>query len=419
MVKTGLNRRYRILTGLLVLLIGVPVAKGDFLREGRDAFMKYDFDLASENYEKYAKVLKKSPNARNEELLEKYLRQLEIAENSLDNVQQIEIIDRIDVPAAEFFKYVKLPAAGGKLLDPDALLKYQLNNMSDFVFSTESGDVMMWSENDEGNREVIMHTERLMDGSWEKPSNSGEILNDGGNARNPFMLTDGLTLYYSSDGDGSMGGYDIFVATKDPVSGKFRQPIGLGYPFNSPFNEYMMAIDEDNGIGWWVTDRNGIDGQVSVYIFKTNEVRKNYVLDEEDDIISLARLDDISITRNPDTDYASILKGIERRNRAVNRSMDYDFLFPMPGGKVARRLSDFSKASAKRDMQQYLKMVDEYSALEKKLSELRKKYHQTDRKKGSSTALKNQILELEKKREWMSDNMKKMRNTIITEETKQ
>ena len=378
--------------------------------------MKYDFDLASELYEKYGKSLKKTPNATGEELLEKYLHQLEIAENSLDNVQKVEIIDRIDVPAAEFFKYIKLPSNGGRLLNPDASVLRNRENNSDFIFSTESGDVLLWSERNADRGEVIMQSERLMDGSWEEPVEAGDILNDGGNARNPFLLSDGLTLYFASDGDGSMGGFDLFVAARDAASGEFRQPIALGYPFNSPFDEYMMAIDEVNGIGWWVTDRNCLDDRVSVYVFKTNDVRKNYVSEDEDDIISLARVDDIRITQNDDTDYSKILKEIDIRSRRNGQSAEADFIFPLPGGRVAKRLSDFRSAGAKRNMQQYLQALEEHDALEKKLAGLRKQYHATDKKKSSATALKNQIIELEKKRDWQSDKLKKMRNTIISAE---
>ncbi len=419
MIKSTFKLGYKFIFGTLVCLSGFSFAKADLLREGHDAFMNYDFDLATEKYEKYAKTLKKTPNEDGEKLLERYLRQLEIAENSLDNVQKIEIIDRIDVPMSDYINYIKLPASGGKLLNPDVSILRKRHNESDFAFSTEAGDLMLWSENDEDHKEVIMQSEQLMDGSWESPVNVGSILNDGGNARNPFLLTDGLTIYFSGDGEGSMGGYDLFVASKDPVTGEFRQPMGLGYPFNSPYNEYMMAIDEDNGIGWWVTDRNNLDGQVSIYIFKTNEVRKNYVLDDEEDIISLARIDDIRVTQNPETDYTQILKGIDVRNRQNKANASADFIFHMPGGKVAKRLSDFTSTAAKRSMQQYLQALDEHKNLEQKLTQLRKKYHQTDKKKSSATALSNQIMDLEKQREWQSERLKKMRNSIITAELKQ
>lgn len=418
MTKKALKIRYKLFLGTLALFSGIPIAKGDLLSEGRSAFMNYDFDRALELYEKYEKTLKKNPNAEAQELLDVYMRQLEIAENSLDNVQMIEIIDRIDVPVSEFIKYIKLPASAGKILSPNASILKNRKNMSDFAYSSEAGDIMMWSENSDDHQEVIMESDQLMDGTWDNPVNVGSVLNEGGNVRNPFLMSDGLTLYFSGNGEGSMGGYDLFVASKDPVSGQFRQPTPLGYPFNSPYNEYMMAIDEDNSIGWWVTDRNRLDGQVSIYIFKTNDMRKNYVADEEEDIVSLARIDDISVTQNPETNYTQILKDIDTRFRQNKDTSDKEFIFPLPGGKVATKLSDFSSTSAKRTMQQYLQALNEQNTLEKKLSDLRKKYHETEKKKSSSIALKNQILELEKERVSQSERLKNMRNTIITAETK-
>ncbi len=419
MVKKNNKIGYRFILGMVACVCGMPVAKADLLREGRDAFMNYDFELASEKYEKYEKSLKKAPNEAGEELLEKYLRQLEIAESSLDNVQKIEIIDRIDVPASDFVKYIKLPSSGGKLLDPDVSILRKRSNQSDFAYSSEAGDIMLWSENDEDHKEVIMESEQLMDGSWEKPVNVGSVLNEGGNVRNPYLLTDGVTLYFSGDGEGSMGGYDLFVATQDPSTGEFRQPIGLGYPFNSPYNEYMIAIDEENGIGWWVTDRHQLDDKLTVYIFKTNDVRKNYVADEEEDIVSLARIDDFKVTQNPSTDYSEIIKGIEQRSQKESKNAGSAFTFSLPGGKVARQVTDFKSSSARINVQQYLQALEEHNSLEKKLTDLRKKYHTTDKKTGTSTALKNQILDLEKQREVQNEKLKKMRNAIITAETKE
>ncbi|MDE6510762.1 MAG: hypothetical protein K2L00_01525 [Muribaculaceae bacterium] len=410
------NSKYILAVGLLTFAVGIPVMKADLLQDGRQAFLNYDFELATELYEKYDKSLRKAPNAAGEKMLDKYRRQLEIAENSLENVQKIEVIDRLDVPLEDFFRYVKLPSTGGRLLDPDASGLKKRGNKSDFAYSSESGDVMMWSESDDNGVEHIMQCERLMDGSWEKPSRVGEILNDGGNARNPFLLTDGITLYYSSDGEGSMGGYDLFVATKDPVSGEFRQPLPVGYPFNSPFNDYMMAIDEDNGIGWWVSDRNGLDGKVSVYVFTTNEVRKNYVLDDEPEIISLARLDDIGMTQDPETDYKTLLRGIDDRASVEKESGSADFVFPLPGGRVARSFSELSSSAARKSMQLYLKGKDENAQLEKKLTNLRKQYYSSHG--GASTALKNQILELEKTRDQQISDLKQMRNAVVSAETK-
>ena len=411
------NRRNRVSSVALALLAGVLVVRGDLLEDGRMAFLNYDFEEASELYAKYAQQLKKKPSADGEALLEKYMRQLEIAENSLENVQKIEVIDRIDVPVVDFFKKVMLPAHGGKLLPPDKLPFDNAFNESDFIFGSESGDFMMWTVTDANGISHLVESERLLDGTWDDPVRTGEVLNDGGSVRNPFMLTDGITLYFAGDGDGSMGGYDLFVATKDPASGEFRQPLGVGFPFNSPYNEYLMAIDEENGIGWWVTDRHQLNGMVSIYVYKSNEVRKNYDADEVDDIVALALLDDITLSQNPSSDYASINEEIQSRAAAEAVAEKADFYFPLPGGRVITHMSGFRSASAKRNMAEYLKAKTALDVESKKLSDLRRKYHDDSRKKGASQSLISSIKELETKVAADKDNLKKLRNAVIAAET--
>lgn len=404
---------------MLILTLGVGSAAAnaaDYLAEGHEAFMKYEFELASELYEKYAKTLKSRPDEEGEKLLEKLERQLEIAENSLDNIQKIEVIDRIDVPIDDFLSAIALPPTEGRLLDKkDVPLKERVND-SDFVFSSSSGDTRIWSEIDKSGKTHIIEASRLIDGSWDYPLSSGDVLNNGGNVRNPFMLTDGVTLYFAGDGDGSMGGYDLFVASKDPDSGNYRQPIGLGYPFNSPFNEYIMAIDEENGIGWWVTDRNQIDGKLSVYVFFNNDVRKNYQPDEADNMTALAKLDDISLAQIPGKDYAKIIGAINDRGTYRQASNDSEIVLRLPGGRAVRSVADLKSASAKRGLQQYISAEQEFFANESKLRDMRKKYNLAASGKGASQALKNQITDLEKKIDWQRDKLKKMRNGIIAAE---
>lgn len=390
----------------------------DFLSEGYDAFLNYDFATASALYEKYAKALAKKPDEEGERTLEKLQRQLEIAESSLDNVQKIEIIQRIDVPVEEFVAAIALPADGPRLLGKDQVpLKERYNN-SDYVFATPYGDVRLWTEADADGVSHLYESTRLTDGSWELPVAAGDVLNDGGNIKNPFMLADGTTVYFASDGDGSMGGFDLFVASKDPVTGEYLQPTGVGYPFNSPFNEYMMAIDDENGIGWWVTDRNRVPGKVSVYVFKTNEVRKNYIADEEEDIEALAKVEDIALAQNPEVDYSRIAEEIGERAENAADDEDSGINFRLPGGRVIRQVADLRSTAAKRSMAQYLNAEAEFDSNLGKLRMLRMKYHKAKGGKGASMALVNQIKDLEKTTDAQREKLKTMRNSIISAELK-
>lgn len=411
--------RLSIYISAMLLAAGSPSVKAaDYLAEGHDAFLQYDFDLAEELYEKYAKTLAKKPDAEGEQLLEQFQLQLEIAESSLDNVQKIEIIDRIDVPLQDFVSRIALPAGGSRLLDKDKIPLKERSNSSDYLFATPSGDLVMWTEQDGDGVSHLYESNRLVDGSWEMAHEDPMSLNEGGNVKNPFMLSDGMTVYFAGNGDDSMGGYDLFVATKDPLTGEFRQPTPMGFPFNSPFDEYMIAIDEENGIGWWVTDRNQLDGEVSVYVFYTNAVRKNYNPDEEEDIVALARLDDISLAQDPEKDYSGIMSEIGQRSQSASADDDARVIFHMPGGRQIRQVSDLKNAGARRNLSQYLAAKAEFESNQQKLRTLRQRYHSAKGKGNVSQALKDQILDLENTLDWQRDKLKKISNSIITAESK-
>ena len=96
----------------------------------------------------------------------------------------------------------------------------------------------------------------------------------------PFFLNDGVTLYYASNGEGSIGGYDIFITRLNLENNTYLKPENVGMPFNSIYNDYMMAVDEMLNIGWFVSDREQIPGKVTIYLFIPNSSKQTYNLDE-------------------------------------------------------------------------------------------------------------------------------------------
>lgn len=95
---------------------------------------------------------------------------------------------------------------------------------------------------------------RLGDGSWSEPT---PLFDEDVDAAFPFMLSDGCTFYFASRSEQGLGGYDIFRSYRDSDTGEFQNPVNMGLPYNSPADDYMLAIDEYTGAGWWATDRNG------------------------------------------------------------------------------------------------------------------------------------------------------------------
>lgn len=68
-------------------------------------------------------------------------------------------------------------------------------------------------------------------GEWGPAVNLGPIINTPYNEDTPFITSDGITLYFSSEGHTSMGGFDNFKSQLSESA--WQTPENLGYPINS------------------------------------------------------------------------------------------------------------------------------------------------------------------------------------------
>lgn len=375
----------------------------NYIEAGREAFLRYDFDEAAKQYALATKKLKKEKS----ELLELYNAQLELAEGFLDRVEQIVVIDSLAVPKDDFFKAYKLPASAGSLGGADAL-PFPGKDV-DYVFTNEGDDFKMWAQPDTTGFYRIAESIRLTDGEWHTPTWTPEELGLGANADYPFMMADGVTLYYASDGDESMGGYDIFVVTRDASTGEYLQPQNIGMPYNSPFDDYLLAVDELNGVGWWATDRNQLGDKVTIYVYKLNDLRKNYNPDEEEDLVSLARIDDYRATWPEEEDFTELINTV--RNITVEKKRKADFYFPMSGGVIYTSLDDFRTSGGRTMMKKYLSAQKDLEQAENELSALRKKYAASH-----SSSLKEHIIKLETSTEKAREGLRKLRSEVYRAE---
>ncbi|MGI6219746.1 MAG: hypothetical protein ACOYJE_07825 [Bacteroidaceae bacterium] len=118
---------------------------------------------------------------------------------------------------------------------------------------------------------IYSSTSRLNE--WSKAQELSAEVNDS-ICNYPFLCADGQTLYFASTGHGSLGGYDIFITRFSSEANDYLRPDNIGMPFNSPYNDYMMALDEITGLGWFASDRYQPEGKVCVYIFIPDANRK-------------------------------------------------------------------------------------------------------------------------------------------------
>lgn len=347
----------------------------------RIAMSRYDTDGATALLEAYRKSLRQGKRQVAEDESGDLEDRIDRIAEMLDRVQNIEVIDSVDVDAEDFFRQYPLSSAAGRLGGPEMLPEGFPSAPQTMVYVPESGNRMIWSAPDSDGNLRLMGSSALLDGEWEEPLPLGEDLGDGGDAAYPYLMPDGITLYYSNDGDASLGGYDIFLTRRGEDG--FLQPANVGMPFNSPYNDYLLVIDEFTGAGWFATDRNRHPGKITIYTFIPQDLRIN-VSPDNPNLASLARLDNISLTQKEDADYAAVRQAI-RDGHAMNTPADLtpDFLFALPGNRVYTSLDDFANPKAREAMKTYLEKEQKFNSILDRLSQLRRKYASGDRSQAS------------------------------------
>ncbi len=118
-----------------------------------------------------------------------------------------------------------------------------------------------------GQADVYVCTKQ--DGEWGEPQNLGETVNTEGNEMFPFLINDSILLF-SSDGLVGFGGLDIFLANLQS-NGEWKIT-NMGYPLNSPKDDFGAIINEEMKWGYFSSNRKGTEGKDDIYAFKFKKI---------------------------------------------------------------------------------------------------------------------------------------------------
>lgn len=122
----------------------------------------------------------------------------------------------------------------------------------------------------------IWMVQRINKKEWGKPENLGPEVNTTFDEAGMFLAPDGKTLFFCSNGSGSMGSYDVFKTVFE--GNKWSIPTNLGYPINSVAKEGQLTISADAKYAYVSSERLGGLGGNDIY--KIN--LKDYAILEKD-----------------------------------------------------------------------------------------------------------------------------------------
>jgi len=138
-------------------------------------------------------------------------------------------------------------------------------------------EVVIYSSRDgDGYGGYDLYASVKKDDTWTAPVNLGPKINTPFDEVSPYLSDDGSEIYFSSDRDESIGGYDVFYSQYLYEANLWAEPVNMGIPVNSPGDDTYFQISFDGLTAMLSSDRkqNNLGGMDN-YIVRFKERRSS------------------------------------------------------------------------------------------------------------------------------------------------
>lgn len=304
----------------------------------------------------------------------------------LPNTDKLLVIDSVVVDKESFLKHLELQNENGYVGVE--------NDNAWFINALKNKKIYASGDSLSGRKLILAY---YVNSKWEDRRPISELNTLFSDINFPFLMPDATTLFFSAKGHNSIGGFDIYTTRLDVDNGGFYIPDNYGLPYNSTANDYFLAIDERNNLGWLVSDRYQPEDKVCIYIFVPNKNRVKLAQEGFDNntIKKLAQLNSIQDTWNFGNKQEAMSNlGRIRNQRNIGNKGRESVLFIVNDKIKYTSLSQFKSNKSK---QLFAKLEDNKQLVAKQKTELenlRIQYKQANKAKQSS--LKQDILFIEK-----------------------
>ncbi|MDR2792010.1 MAG: tetratricopeptide repeat protein [Tannerellaceae bacterium] len=375
-------------------------------------FRSYRFEQAAALFGEYIAQMEKRKQDTNPVV--EWKERAERAGRMLDKVERVQVIDSIVTDKDDFIHVYTLSKENGTIMPAERFFAETPADDVSMVCMNQRGDKVFYAQQTDGHYRIYAQSKLLS--SWGDEKLLPETVNNGTDSNYPFVLSDGITLYYASTAEGSLGGYDLFVTRYNTATNNYLAPEQLGMPYNSIYNDYMIVFDEFKHLGWFVSDRFQPEDKVCVYLFVVNGERERVESGDMQDKRQRAMVRSIRDTWVEGADYTPLVALAHEDPLDDVSAVKRDFEFVVSRDVIFYTLDEIPNAEARNLYTKYLSLCRQASELEARLDVLRAEYasarnEQRERLRPSIVQAEEN---LEALRPLLVETEKQARNAVLT-----
>jgi len=302
---------------------GVPEDVYYYLGE---AYRKlYDFEKAKKYFIEFDKEAPRGmTREKNSKLL---IRSVVSAMQITSTYNPFEVLNVTFVNMSDPDQFRQVKMTGGDLVrKPEVFFspdenKEDLNSLMFMPRILERGKSVYFAGYDKGakNGFQILQARKGPTGKW-TDIKSLDALNTEKDEILPYFDPVGKDLYFASNGREGLGGFDLYRAHYDEERDEWTDPINVGFPVNSAFDDYLLLPGSDLGMVIFFSGRQGSDTAMTVYRVHLSEPKRSLASSTPQEIRRIANLGNIAddVLR----DYESFQEESDRTQLARVRAAD-------------------------------------------------------------------------------------------------
>lgn len=311
-------------------------------------------------------------------------------------VEKVEIIDSVETTVDSILAYCPLSSEAGTMA---------YDEKGNVVYTNQRRDRKLWGTAHETSS-VILSSHNLM-GQWSAPDTLPQEVNMASQQAYPYVLSDGVTLYFAVCDTSGLGGYDIYVTRYNTYTEAYTAPENVGMPFNSMGNDYLMLIDEHRNIGYFATDRFSPEGRVRIYSFVPTLQKTYWRGLSTDSLAAYAQLRYVLPVQQTTLVEMAGFEPASKLNTIQAEQPKEEIFFVLNDSVVYTDLSHFCHTEALKKYQEWENLQKQADYDTQLLSTLRQSYGEADEEEREQLA--PSIIQLENKQ---SQSLQRCQNLL-------